>query len=99
MIVSYLLASSTVDAQALVEEIDALCKRLGSGPVTLLYTNSLKPDANRDFEMFQAALEQAGFSMPVNDQQPIIIDRLSGPKERRLRYALFYRQARDPFGI
>ena len=49
VIVSYLLASPTLDAAALIGELDGLLDKLGRGSVTVLYTNSPRPDPNRSF--------------------------------------------------
>jgi hypothetical protein len=93
VIASYLLASPTLNAELLVEGVVALCARLGRGSVTVLYTNSPYPDANRSFGAFRAALENAGFSIFADDHGLITVDRFDGPRERNLRYALFHRDA------
>ena len=96
VIASYLLASPTLDVKVLVENIDALCNRLGFGEVTVLYTNATSADANESFDVFRTALESLGFALVTADQGSITIGRLGGPRERKLRYALFQRQSRDP---
>ena len=63
VIVSYLLASPTLDAPKLVTELDKLLTRLSRGPVALLYTNATRPDANNSFLDFSGALRNAGFSL------------------------------------
>ncbi len=93
VIASYLLASPTLDATAIVESVNALCERLGRGPVAVLYTNSPSAGANRSFGVFRAALENADFSIFADDEGSITIDRFSGLQERKLRYALFRRHA------
>ncbi len=95
VIASYLLASPTLDPKVLAEKVDALCKRLGSGPVKVLYTNATSAGANESFEVFRTALESLGFALVTDDQGSITIDRLSGPRERKLRYALFCRKSQD----
>jgi hypothetical protein len=67
VIVSYLLASPTLDATALITELEGLLAQLGRGPVTVLYTNSTTSQANRSFPTFRAALENAGFELAAND--------------------------------
>ena len=44
VIVSYLLASPTLDARGLIRELEGLLAKLGRGPVTVLYTNSPWPE-------------------------------------------------------
>ncbi len=95
VIASYLLASPTLDAEQLIVELDDLLAKLGRGPVTVLYTNSTRPDANRSFPAFRAVLENKGFDLYADDTDEIEIARLSGTRLRELRYALFRRQRRD----
>ena len=95
VIVSYLLASPTLDAAALVDELDGLLKRLGRGPVTVLYTNSIRPEANRSFPNFRTALRDAGFELYADDSGKIEIDRWAGTRIRELRYALFHRRSQN----
>lgn len=95
VIVSYLLASPTLDAEQLIVELDDLLAKLGRGPVTVLYTNSTRHDANRSFPAFRAALGTKGFDLYADDTGEIEIARLSGTRLRELRYALFRRQRRD----
>ena len=95
VIVSYLLASPTLDAVALVDELDGLLKRIGRGPVTALYTNSIRPEANRSFPDFCTALRDAGFELYADDSGKIEIDRWAGTRIRELRYALFHRRSQN----
>ena len=91
VIVSYLLASPTLNAVALVTELEALLVRLGRGHVTVLYTNSPRAEANRSFPPFRDALLATGFELFADDTGTIEIDRRSGQRRRDLRYALFFR--------
>ena len=91
VIVSYLLASPTLNAVTLAAELGALLDRLGRGPVTVLYTNSPRTEANRSFPPFRDALLAADFRLFADDTGTIEIDRWGGPKKRDLRYALFFR--------
>ena len=95
VIVSYLLASPTLDVAALVEDLEALLTRLGRGPATVLYTNSDRDDANRNFPNFRKMLLDTGFELKVDDTGMIEIERWSGTRNRKLRYALFHRQKQD----
>jgi SAM-dependent methyltransferase len=91
VIASYLLASPTLNAEALVAELDLLYTRFGRGSVTILYTNSPNSTPNRSFAAFRAALEMRGFAVIADDHGSITINRYQGSKERKLRYALLHR--------
>lgn len=91
VIVSYLLASPTLDAVKLVAQLKALLTKLGKGHVVVLYTNSPTPAANRDFPVFRRGIQNAGFDMPADGTGEIIIERWSGERLRRVRYAVFHR--------
>ncbi|HZZ80805.1 MAG TPA: hypothetical protein VFE62_20045 [Gemmataceae bacterium] len=91
VIVSYLLASPTIDPMLLAAELDAILKRIGRGPLTLLYTNSVYDDRNVHFPAFRRALELMGLTMIKYENGQIETDR----SPRRLRYALFSRKAQD----
>jgi SAM-dependent methyltransferase len=95
VVVSYLLASPTLDAAQLVSHLGSLLARIGRGPVTVLYTNAPSSAANRSFPLFRGALEGAGFVLIAEENGTIQIERMSGARNRELRYALFHRQARD----
>lgn len=88
VIVSYLLASPTLDATALVAELGKLLTRLGRGPVTILYTNAIGTNANQRFPDFRAALHDAGFVTVTEATGVIETQRRS----RSLRYALLQRK-------
>ena len=95
VIVSYLLASPTLDAGELIGELEGLLVKLGRGPVTVLYTNSPRPEPNRSYPSFRTALLKAGFELSVEDTDSIEIERWAGSRNRRLRYALFHRRNQD----
>lgn len=92
VIVSYLLASDTIDPVQLVAELSALLDRIGRGPVLLLCTNSPAEIANRKFPTFRAELENKGFDVVVEEIGEVAIKRGWQDKTRALRYALFHRQ-------
>ncbi|MCY4595655.1 MAG: hypothetical protein OXC19_12780 [Bryobacterales bacterium] len=92
VIVSYLLASPTLDLVVLIEGLNKLLLRIGRGPAMVLYTNSPRPKANQRLPEFRDALEDCQFEQKTEDDAVLPADRDSGyPYERRLRYALFYR--------
>ncbi|MCY3641121.1 MAG: hypothetical protein OXG51_09620 [Gammaproteobacteria bacterium] len=87
VIVSFLLASPSLDVEDLVQELNDSLDRLSRGETTLIYTNSTKPGPNRNLQAFQAALERVGFRSRADDVGTV-------PTKRRmlkLRYALFHR--------
>ena len=91
VIVSYLFASPTLDAEVMFGGLDGLLARLGGGAVTLLYTNSAREEANRQYPGFRARLEEAGFRAHAEDRGEIVVSRKEGRRERQLSYALFHR--------
>ena len=87
VIVSFLLASTSLDVECLIDGLNDFLGKIGRGETTLIYTNSSKQRPNRNFPAFQAALEQAGFQLKANNVGIV-------PTECRmleLRYALFHR--------
>lgn len=95
VIVSYLLASPTLNAPVLVAQLEKLLSRIGRGPVTVLYTNSTRDAANWSFPLFRDALVAADFRMIIDDTGRIQVERWDGPRGRELRYALFQRQLKN----
>ena len=95
VVVSYLLASPTLNAAELIGELEDLFRKLGRGRVTVLYTNSVRPEANLSFPVFRQELQGAGFELYADDTGSIDIERLQGQRERQLRYALFHRRSQD----
>ena len=93
VIVSYLLASPTLNAAELIGDLEDLFRRFGRGPVTVLYTNSVRPEANLSFPIFSRELQSIGFELYSDDTGRIDIERLQGQRERQLRYALFHRRS------
>ena len=91
VIVSYLLASPTLLPTQLINQLEGLLRKIGNGPVTVLYTNSAQPIANRRFADFLEALRDIGFKLYADNVGMVEINRWSGIAERKLRYALFYR--------
>ena len=91
VIVSYLFASPTLDAEAMFMGLDRLLRRIGQGAVTLLYTNSTREELNRQYPGFRQRLEEAGFRVRAEDQGEIVVERSNRPQERKLYYALFRR--------
>lgn len=99
IVASYLLASPTLSVDELVSQTVELLDTIGRGPVTLLYTNSQYDGPNRNFPNFRRALEAHGFSVVADDQGEVRVAEFRGERLRKLRYALFQRQARDVLNI
>ena len=93
IIVSYLLASPTLNPIRLVADLNELLAKLGKGRVTMLYTNSPTPKANLNLPAFRKALLEAGFDMPADGTGEIVVERWEGDRSRPLRYAVFHRPA------
>lgn len=92
VIVSYLFASPTLNVEALVNDLDdILIPKLGRGPVTVLYTNSIRDDANRGFEAFSTMLCDRRFELIEDGKGNIPVERGYGSRNRPIRYALFNR--------
>ena len=95
VIVSYLLASPTLDVAALVPDLNRLLAKLGRGSVMVLYTNSIRNEANRNYPTFRMMLLKQGFDMLREDEGAIGVERGQGARTRRLRYALFHRPSQE----
>lgn len=87
VIVSFLLASPTLEVEPLLVDLERLLCMLSRGETTVLYTNSPKAGPNRRFPVFQRGLEDRGFRMVADDTGPVRTERGT----RDLRYALFRR--------
>jgi hypothetical protein len=70
-------------------DLDTLLKRIGRGPLTLLYTNSVYDEKNVHLPAFRGALESMGLNLIKDEIGAIETNR----RPRALRYALFYRPA------
>lgn len=87
VVLSYLLASKSINVDKLVPQIVDACNRIGPGPVALLYTNTSRKEATEAFPAFKQAMTEAGFSVKIEDKEVLHLD----GKERKLHYALFVR--------
>ena len=95
VIISYLFASPSLNIEKLVTDLEILLKKLGRGPVTVLYTNSAKPEANQRFTDFHTRLCHIDFRLLKDDIGIIEVERMGGTRKRPLRYALFYRPSQN----
>ena len=95
MLVSYLFASPTLNAEAMSGDLNRLLRRVSHGAVTLLYTNSVRKELNRQYPRFRQRLEEADFRIRAEDDGEIVVERWNGPQRRKLFYALFRRPRRE----
>ena len=96
VVASYLLASPTLDIQALVVELETALNRIGSGMAAVLYTNSAMVFATQKYPVFKAALIERGFQEAVDCMEQFT-DTDKEPKQ--LHYALFVRPANTTIWI
>lgn len=89
VILSYLLASQSIDVTALVTQLVRACNRIGVGPVALLYTNSGRAEARVAFPQFRDLLVAEGFTLEIEAVETLTF----AEKERSIHYALFKRIA------
>ncbi|MGW8304697.1 MAG: hypothetical protein ACWGIK_02575 [Achromobacter pulmonis] len=87
VVLSYLLASASLNIELVVREIVDACRRIGPGPVAVLYTNSAQAERRIAFPEFQNRMMNAGFKCDVVDTE-LLTD---GEKPRNIHYALFTR--------
>ena len=95
VILSYLLASPTLDVANLVNSLHRLLMRLSRGCVTVLYTNSDWPGPNQNYPTLRNALMQLGFQVKEEGLGKVVASRFGDEKTHRLRYALFQRPAQS----
>ena len=91
VIFSYVFASPTFDVESTFDELMALLSRLGHGDVTVLYTNSRREEANKQFSAFRNRLVEEGFQCVADSEGQVVVERSHNPKQLQLRYAMFYR--------
>lgn len=84
-VLSYLLASDTIDVQALVDQISFARKKIGLGPAFVLYTNTGRIEARKLYPDFMECLKTAGFREIVENTETFT----DSDKDRSIHYALF----------
>ena len=99
VIMSYLLASPTLDVKQLVADLKVLLEQISRGHVTVLYTNSPKSAPNRGFNGFSEALQDNGFRLDTDDIGTVEIESGTEIKKYELRYALFFATTADQAGV
>ncbi len=95
VVLSYLLASDSLNIETLVEQLLRACDRIGPGPVAVLYTNTSREAAGAKFPELEERLLDARFVKTVDDRE--LLD--DGDRPRPVHYALFLRLAGAPMDI
>lgn len=95
VILSYLLASKTIDVELLTKQIVEACNRIGPGPVALLYTNAARDEATAAFPEFRDCMIAAGFKVHIEEFEKLT----DGDRPRDIHYALFYRMTGTPIPL
>ena len=95
VIVSFLLASHSLDSAVLVRELDDLLARVGRGETTVIYTNSPREGPNRKFLAFRDALGHSGFRLLTDEMGSVETEN----RTLELRYALFHRRRRRTLAL
>ena len=91
IIISYLLASHTLNVTNLISELTKLLTRFGHDKAILLYTNSAAERHNSNFDTFQKHVIKAGFKNEIDDIGTVAVKRGHQNTIRQLRYSLFTR--------
>lgn len=89
VLLSYLLASSTLNVDEMIEDVLRVCDRISLGPVAVLYTNTTRADARKKYPQLCDKLSGAGFQIFVEKEETFT----DGSKPRSVHYALFHRSA------
>lgn len=87
-VLSYLLASGTIDIEKLVGEMLRACNRISLGRVVVFYTNSVREEARINYEPFRSRLTSEGFDVFVEGAE-VFND---ADNQRNIHYALFVRK-------
>ncbi|WP_447735919.1 hypothetical protein [Pseudomonas shirazensis] len=84
-VLSYLLASTSIDVDELVRQIKSAQKRVGLGATVLLYTNTGRESARKLYPDFCSKLTAAGFVEQIEEVELF----KDSDKDRLIHYALF----------
>lgn len=87
VVLSFLLASESIDVQRLVDEIVRACDRIGLGRVIVLYTNSAREAARKKFIPFKTAMMESEFHLKIEEIEQFE----DTAKPRPIHYAVFVR--------
>jgi hypothetical protein len=86
-VLSYLLASETINTVQLVEQITSACTKISLGRVVVLYTNTARLSARVNFQPFCDSLINAGFEKHIEQCENFE----DADRPRDIHYALFVR--------
>lgn len=95
VVLSYLLASDTLNIETLVAQIVRACDRIGPGPIAVLYTNTTREAAGTKYPDLERRLIAASFVKQVEDRELLE----GGDRPRPVHYALFVRMTGAPIDI
>lgn len=84
-VLSYLLASTSIDVELLANQINFARKKVGLGPTILLYTNSGRAGARASFPLFSKCLVNNGFKEHIEETESFE----GSIRPRHIHYALF----------
>jgi len=87
VVLSYLLASESIQARQLVEQIVDACNRISLGRVIVLYTNSARESARKNFTPFKDEMLQNDFQLKIEEIEQFE----DATKPRLIHYAVFVR--------
>ncbi|MCY1250038.1 hypothetical protein D9M72_636290 [compost metagenome] len=81
------MASTTLDVDEITTDIIGACNGVGMGSVNLLYTNSRREGARKNYPMLERRLLDAGFKLIDSGEERLT----ETSKPREIHYALFHR--------
>lgn len=87
VVLSFLLASESIDVRKLVDDIVSACNRIALGRVIVLYTNSARESARRNFAPFKTEMMQNDFHLKIEEVEQFE----DTAKPRPIHYAVFIR--------
>lgn len=95
VILSYLLASDSLNIRDLVSQLLDACQRIGYGSIAILYTNTTREAAGAKYPELQEQLLAAGFVKKVDEKELL----QEGSRSRPVHYAFFFRPGGAPIDI
>ncbi len=87
VVLSYLLASTSLNVDEITADIIDACNAVSMGSVNLLYTNSRREGARRNYPTLEKLLLNAGFKLVESGEERLV----ETSKPRDIHYALFHR--------
>ena len=87
VVLSYLLASTSLNVGDITTDIIGACNGIGMGAVSLLYTNSRREAARKNYPTLERRLLDADFKLIDSGEERLT----ETSKPREIHYALFHR--------